>query len=112
MLVSRSGVVKLCDFGFARLLANVGEPCTEYVATRWYRAPELLVADVHYGPAVDVWAIGCLYSEMKTGKPLFPGDSDIDQLYRICNILGRLLFMKKTSILSSRMRGLIHYCRP
>lgn len=95
MLVSRSGVVKLCDFGFARLLANVGEPCTEYVATRWYRAPELLVADVHYGPAVDVWAIGCLYSEMKTGKPLFPGDSDIDQLYRICNILGRLLFMKK-----------------
>ena len=49
VLVSRLGVVKLCDFGFARLLGGPGESCTDYVATRWYRAPELLVGDTKYG---------------------------------------------------------------
>ena len=49
VLVSRQGVVKLCAFGFARLLAGPGESCTDYVATRWYRAPELLVGDTKYG---------------------------------------------------------------
>ncbi|XP_075421445.1 cyclin-dependent kinase-like 2 isoform X3 [Ascaphus truei] len=83
ILVSHSGVVKLCDFGFARTLAAPGEVYTDYVATRWYRAPELLVGDIKYGKAVDMWAIGCLVTEMLTGDPLFPGDSDIDQLYHI-----------------------------
>ncbi|KAM9086643.1 cyclin-dependent kinase-like 2 isoform 3-T3 [Megaptera novaeangliae] len=87
ILVSQSGVVKLCDFGFARTLAAPGEVYTDYVATRWYRAPELLVGDVKYGKAVDVWAIGCLVTEMLMGEPLFPGDSDIDQLYHIMKCL-------------------------
>ncbi|XP_065261338.1 cyclin-dependent kinase-like 2 [Emys orbicularis] len=90
ILVSQSGVVKLCDFGFARSLAAPGEAYTDYVATRWYRAPELLVGDTKYGKAVDVWAIGCLVTEMLTGEPLFPGDSDIDQLYHIMKCLGNL----------------------
>lgn len=90
ILVSRSGVVKLCDFGFARTLAQPGESYTDYVATRWYRAPELLVGDTKYGKAVDIWAIGCLLSEMLTGEPLFPGDSDIDQLYHIVKCFGNL----------------------
>ncbi|XP_038254033.1 cyclin-dependent kinase-like 2 isoform X1 [Dermochelys coriacea] len=90
ILVSQSGVVKLCDFGFARTLAAPGEAYTDYVATRWYRAPELLVGDTKYGKAVDVWAIGCLVTEMLTGEPLFPGDSDIDQLYHIMKCLGNL----------------------
>ncbi|XP_019389846.1 PREDICTED: cyclin-dependent kinase-like 2 [Crocodylus porosus] len=90
ILVSQSGVVKLCDFGFARTLAAPGEAYTDYVATRWYRAPELLVGDLKYGKAVDVWAIGCLVTEMLTGEPLFPGDSDIDQLYHIMKCLGNL----------------------
>ena len=63
---------------------------TDYVATRWYRAPELLVGDVQYGSAVDVWAIGCVVAEMITGRPLWPGKSDIDQLYRIVQNLGCL----------------------
>ncbi|XP_049850629.1 uncharacterized protein LOC126323281 isoform X2 [Schistocerca gregaria] len=88
VLVSRLGVVKLCDFGFARLLAAPGEPYTDYVATRWYRAPELLVGDVKYGREVDIWAVGCLFAEMMTGDPLFPGDSDIDQLFQIVKMLG------------------------
>ncbi|XP_068219789.1 cyclin-dependent kinase-like 3 isoform X2 [Palaemon carinicauda] len=90
VLVSRLGVVKLCDFGFARLLAGPGESCTDYVATRWYRAPELLVGDTRYGREVDVWACGCLLSEMLTGEPLFPGESDIDQLFHIIQTLGEL----------------------
>ncbi|XP_015201194.2 cyclin-dependent kinase-like 2 isoform X1 [Lepisosteus oculatus] len=90
ILVSQYGVVKLCDFGFARTMAAPGEVYTDYVATRWYRAPELLVGDTKYGKAVDVWAIGCLFVEMLTGDPLFPGDSDIDQLYHIMRCFGNL----------------------
>ncbi|KAJ8383040.1 hypothetical protein SKAU_G00038180 [Synaphobranchus kaupii] len=90
ILVSQYGVVKLCDFGFARTMAAPGEVYTDYVATRWYRAPELLVGDTKYGKAVDVWAIGCLFMEMLTGDPLFPGDSDIDQLYHIMRCFGNL----------------------
>ncbi|NXW74404.1 hypothetical protein DUI87_08653 [Hirundo rustica rustica] len=91
ILVSQSGVVKLCDFGFARPLAASGEVYTDYVATRWYRAPELLVGDSKYGKPVDVWAIGSLITEMLTGDPLFPGDSDIDQLFHITKCLGNLI---------------------
>ncbi|KNC98816.1 CMGC/CDKL protein kinase [Spizellomyces punctatus DAOM BR117] len=90
ILVSVNGVVKLCDFGFARTLAGPGAKYTDYVATRWYRAPELLVGDTEYGKAVDVWATGCIFAEILTGQPLFPGDTDIDQLYRIMKCLGPL----------------------
>ncbi|XP_062311072.1 cyclin-dependent kinase-like 5 [Osmerus eperlanus] len=89
LLVSGGGVVKLCDFGFARTLAE-GAEYTEYVATRWYRPPELLVGDTLYGKQVDVWAAGCVCVEMLTGEPLFPGDSDIDQLYHIIRCFGNL----------------------
>ncbi|NXO31636.1 CDKL2 protein, partial [Cisticola juncidis] len=91
ILVSQSGVVKLCDFGFARPLATQGEAYTDYVATRWYRAPELLVGDSKYGRPVDVWAVGSLITEMLTGEPLFPGDSEIDQLFQITKCLGNLI---------------------
>lgn len=90
VLVSKFGVVKLCDFGFARTLAGPGEIYTDYVATRWYRSPELLVGDPNYGTPVDVWALGCLFFEMLTADPLFPGDSDIDQIYHILKCLGPL----------------------
>eukprot|EP00729_Bicosta_minor_P016414 gene16414-6442_t len=90
ILISNAYVVKLCDFGFARSLAGPGAVYTDYVATRWYRAPELLVGDTQYGPPVDVWAIGCVFCEMLTGRPLWPGKSDIDQLYRIVQTLGAL----------------------
>ncbi|CAI8036264.1 Cyclin-dependent kinase-like 2 [Geodia barretti] len=91
ILISKRGVVKLCDFGFARTIAPPGEVYTDYVATRWYRAPELLVGDTCYGRAVDVWAIGCMFSEMLTGEPLFPGESDIDQLHLIMKCFGNLI---------------------
>ncbi|CAD6217106.1 GSCOCG00004673001-RA-CDS [Cotesia congregata] len=89
VLVSPNGVIKLCDFGFARVITG-NESCTDYVATRWYRAPELLIGDLRYGKPVDVWAVGCLYAEMVSGDPLFPGVSDVDQLYQITRVLGGL----------------------
>jgi cyclin-dependent kinase-like len=61
------------------------------VATRWYRAPELLVGDTQYGPPVDVWAVGCVFAELLTGQALWPGKSDVDQLYLIKKTLGILL---------------------
>lgn len=88
ILVSKDNVVKLCDFGFARSLSGPGAVYTDYVATRWYRAPELLVGDTQYGTSVDVWAIGCVFAEMLTCHPLWPGKSDIDQLSHIIETLG------------------------
>ncbi|KAE8279447.1 Cyclin-dependent kinase-like 2 [Larimichthys crocea] len=92
ILISQGGVVKLCDFGFARTMTSPAEGgiYTDYVATRWYRAPELLVGDTKYGKPVDVWAVGCLLIEMLTGQPLFPGDSDLDQIYHIVRCFGNL----------------------
>ena len=84
MLLSRNGVLKICDFGFARQLTreniNEGVPLTEYVSTRWYRAPELLVGAPAYTHAVDVWAIGCIFVELVTGSALFSGNSDFEML--------------------------------
>lgn len=83
--------LKLCDFGFARVVdANTRTGLTDYVATRWYRAPELLVGSTTYGFGVDIWAIGCMMGELIDGQPLFPGDSEIDQLYIIQKIIGPL----------------------
>ena len=60
------------------------------MATRWYRAPELLVGDTQYGPPVDIWAIGCLFAELLTGQPLWPGKSDVDQIYQLRKSLGKI----------------------
>lgn len=89
ILISAHSVLKLCDFGFARSLTG-GEPLTDYVATRWYRSPELLIGDPAYSKPVDIWAAGCLFVEMLTGDPLFAGDSDIDQLHQIVRCFGTL----------------------
>ncbi|CAH8495055.1 unnamed protein product [Schistosoma rodhaini] len=91
ILITKSGQLKLCDFGFARLLTGPGDEYTDYVATRWYRAPELLVGDTQYGTPVDIWAIGCVVAEMLTSLPLWPGRSDLDQLHLITQTLGDLV---------------------
>lgn len=90
ILLTKDCVVKLCDFGFARTLSP-NENYTDYVATRWYRAPELLVGDTQYGPAVDVWAIGCVAAELMRGEALWPGKSDVDQVYLIRKTMGDLI---------------------
>lgn len=79
--------LKLADFGSTRQTSDTG-PFTEYVATRWYRAPECILTSGSYGPAVDIWAVGCVLYEVLTTRPLFPGKHQLDQIARIHNILG------------------------
>jgi len=97
LLIGLDDTLKLCDFGFARTMPQRGAALTDYVATRWYRAPELLLAweqngqsYSNYGQPVDMWAIGCIMGELIDGQPLFPGESEIDQLYLIQRVLGPL----------------------
>ena len=76
------------------LSAGPDDDYTDYVATRWYRSPELLVGDTQYGPPVDIWAIGCVFAELISGQPLWPGRSDVDQLYLIRKTLGEHMVIK------------------
>lgn len=89
ILVSRDdAVVKIADFGLARAFRIPLETYTHEVVTLWYRAPEILLGERHYQPAVDIWSIGCILAEMSTGRPLFAGDCEIHQLYTIFRALG------------------------
>lgn len=84
LLISSDGTkLKLADFGLARLSGLPNGPYTTEVVTLWYRAPELLLGCERYDAPVDVWSIGCIFAEMATGYALFPGRSDIDQLFKI-----------------------------
>ncbi len=83
LLIDRTGVLKLADFGLSRVYHVPLRKYTHEVVTLWYRAPEILLGATHYTPAVDVWAAGCVFAEMVNRTALFPGDSEIDQLYRI-----------------------------
>ncbi len=88
LLITNDFQLKLCDFGFARNFnRNKKEHLTDYVATRWYRSPELLISNGAYGPEVDFWAIGCIMGELSDGNPLFPGENDIDQINCIVKVL-------------------------
>lgn len=90
LLISKNDTLKLCDFGFARSIhGGLVGVYTDYVATRWYRSPELLLGSA-YGKAVDIWSIGCILGELSDGQPLFPGESEIDQLYVIQKVMGPL----------------------
>ncbi|KAK5978186.1 Cell division control protein 2 cognate, partial [Trichostrongylus colubriformis] len=88
LLVDNSGVIKLADFGLARNFSIPSRVYTHEVVTLWYRAPEILLGGRYYSTAIDVWSLGCIFSEMVSGTPLFAGDSEIDQLFRIFKILG------------------------
>lgn len=88
LLIDREGRLKMADFGLARAFGVPIRTYTHEVLTLWYRAPEILLGGKHYSPAVDIWSVGCIFAEMVTKIPLFPGDSEIDQLFRIFRILG------------------------
>ncbi|KRX11020.1 Protein kinase-like domain [Pseudocohnilembus persalinus] len=87
ILISAEGIVKIIDFGLAREIRS-RPPYTDYVSTRWYRAPELLIRSTNYNSPVDIFAIGCIMAELFEGQPLFKGQSEIDQISKICGILG------------------------
>ncbi|MED6281162.1 Cyclin-dependent kinase 20 [Characodon lateralis] len=89
LLISPSGHLKVADFGLARLFSNQGERLYSHqVATRWYRAPELLYGARKYDEGVDLWAVGCIFGELLNSSPLFPGENDIEQLCCVLRVLG------------------------
>lgn len=83
LLIDKEGSLKLADFGLARAIGIPVRTYTHEVVTLWYRAPEILLGSKHYSTAVDVWSVGCIFAEMATKIPLFPGDSEIDEIYKI-----------------------------
>ena len=88
LLIGRDGKLKLADFGLARCFGVPTRAYTHEVVTLWYRAPEILLGAIHYQMPIDVWSMGCIFAEMVNGAPLFPGDSEIDELFRIFRVLG------------------------
>ncbi|KAG1687047.1 hypothetical protein DVH05_005668 [Phytophthora capsici] len=87
ILVEDSSKLKLADFGSCRGIYSK-QPYTEYISTRWYRAPECLLTDGYYGPEMDMWGVGCVFFEITSLYPLFPGSNELDQIHRIHKILG------------------------
>ncbi|KAK0201174.1 kinase-like domain-containing protein [Desarmillaria ectypa] len=89
LLIDKHDNLKLADFGLARAFGIPMRTYTHEVVTLWYRAPEVLLGSRHYSTAIDMWSVGAIFAEMACqGQPLFPGDSEIDQIFKIFRILG------------------------
>lgn len=94
LLLNSDCLMKVADFGLARSLrdqtleSEADTVLTDYVATRWYRAPEILLGSTRYSFAVDMWSMGCILAEMLQGKPIFPGSSTINQIEKIVELTG------------------------
>ena len=94
VLINTSCEVKVCDFGLVRMLTQSEkdekeEVFTEYVASRWYRAPEVMInGNNSCSPSIDIWSVGCILAELVLNQPLFPGKSTIDQLEKIFAVIG------------------------
>ncbi|KAM7353822.1 cyclin-dependent kinase 1 isoform 1-T2 [Cochliomyia hominivorax] len=87
LLIDKNGIIKVADFGLGRSFGIPVRIYTHEIVTLWYRAPEVLLGSPRYSCPVDIWSIGCIFAEMATRKPLFQGDSEIDQLFRMFRIL-------------------------
>ena len=123
LLLNSDCLMKVADFGLARSMTPTDGPTgapaqaafrvqadpseatvlTDYVATRWYRAPEILLGSTDYSYGVDMWAVGCILGEMLTGKPIFPGASTINQLELIISVTGNAEILKNVSPFSQKM---------
>eukprot|EP00794_Sanderia_malayensis_P020567 gene20567-22590_t len=88
LLLSHKGILKIGDFGLAREYGSPLKHYTTIVVTLWYRAPELLLGGKEYATAIDMWSVGCVFAELLTMKPLFPGRSESDMINRIFKELG------------------------
>ncbi|KAL9416126.1 hypothetical protein AB3S75_039341 [Citrus x aurantiifolia] len=87
LLLNANCDLKICDFGLARPTSE-NEFMTEYVVTRWYRAPELLLNSSDYTAAIDVWSVGCIFMELMNRRPLFPGKDHVHQMRLLIELLG------------------------
>jgi len=88
LLINLDGELKLADFGLARAFGIPVRNYTHEVVTLWYRAPDVLMGSRKYSTQVDIWSVGCIFAEMANGRPLFPGQSESDQLMKIFATLG------------------------
>ncbi|TIB95368.1 Pkinase-domain-containing protein [Wallemia mellicola] len=112
LLLNANCDLKVCDFGLARSTQTAEPGCetgfmTEYVATRWYRAPEIMLTFKQYTSAIDIWSVGCILAEMLSGRPLFPGRDYHHQLTLILDILGTPTLDEFYAISSRRSRDYI-----
>ena len=115
LLLNSNCDLKICDFGLARIadptLNHEGQ-LTEYVATRWYRAPEIMLNARGYTIAIDVWSVGCILAEMLTNQPLFPGQHYLEQLNLIFNFLGSPTTADLNEIKADRARNYVRDLEP
>ncbi|KAK9873170.1 hypothetical protein WA026_021403 [Henosepilachna vigintioctopunctata] len=88
LLITHKGILKICDFGMARNFSSTEKLYSPLVVTRWYRAPEILLSYGKYGQPIDLWSVGCILAELSLMRVLFPGTSDIRQIYSIFEALG------------------------
>ena len=111
LLVNSNCDLKICDFGLAR--ADIFDrkiqagKLTDYVATRWYRAPEILLSCKRYSKAIDMWSVGCILAELIGRKPIFPGQDTQNQLELIINTLGTPTTEEINNIHRSKSRDFI-----
>ncbi|GLI59038.1 hypothetical protein VaNZ11_000864 [Volvox africanus] len=112
LLLNASCDLKICDFGLARTSSEQQNFMTEYVVTRWYRAPELLLSCETYNAAIDMWSVGCILAELLGRKPLFPGKDYVDQLKLIIKMLGPPSEDDLAFINSSKARAYIRALPP
>ena len=92
ILINSDSFIKVCDFGLARCTTSaIGKDVimTDYVATRWYRAPEILLGSTRYGVQADMWSVGCIFGELLGGKPMFPGTSTLSQINKVLEVTGK-----------------------
>ncbi|XP_071439939.1 cyclin-dependent kinase 1 [Hetaerina americana] len=87
LLIDGKGTIKIADFGLGRAFGIPVRIYTHEVVTLWYRSPEVLLGTSRYACPIDIWSVGCIFSEMASRRPLFQGDSEIDQLFRIFRVL-------------------------
>lgn len=87
LVIDNNNVVKIIDFGLAREIRSA-PPYTDYVATRWYRAPEILLKSSYYNSPTDIFSLGCIMAELYLLTPIFCGNSEIDQIHKICSVIG------------------------
>ncbi|XP_024078957.2 cyclin-dependent kinase 16-like, partial [Terrapene carolina triunguis] len=88
LLINERGELKLADFGLARAKSIPTKTYSNEVVTLWYRPPDILLGSTEYSTQIDMWGVGCIFYEMSTGRPLFPGSTVEEQLHFIFRILG------------------------
>ena len=88
-LLCSKNIVKIADFGLSKIVNCDTTHYTNYISTRWYRAPEIILGSTSYNTKIDIFAMGCIIAELYSGQPLIPSSSEADMLYKLSNLIGK-----------------------